>query len=361
MRTLRFLHAYARSAPVVAEEVMLRVGGEAREATLLRPARALRGPFPGWVVLHGLTVPGREHAALQRFTRALAASGAAVLVPDVPAWRALRIETTEAKRTIIAGAEFLATRPEVREGGAGVIGFSFGATQALVAAADPQVHPSVRAVAGFGGYCDLARIVRALLTGEHEWDGHAERIDPDPYGRWILAANYLTRAPDFEEMHAVAEGARALALESGRVGAWAWEPAYDARKAEIRAGLTAPEREVWDRIAPPAGVAPPRGALAEQLAQALTSAALAFDPALDPRPLLARVSAPAILVHGRDDRLVPYTESLRLAQHLPPERLRALLVTGLFAHSAHAAPPGPLAYAAEAWRFARVLGRVLRA
>ena len=60
-RTARFLAAFVRggAGPVRQVETTIMVGGEPREATVFLPERA--GRMPGWVVLHGLTVPGRRH------------------------------------------------------------------------------------------------------------------------------------------------------------------------------------------------------------------------------------------------------------------------------------------------------------
>lgn len=360
VRTARFLRAYLAGGAgrFREEEVRLEVAGEAREATLYLPER--RGPAPGWVVLHGMTIPGRRHLAMSRFVRSLAASGAAVLVPDVPAWRALRVDSAAARDTLAAGACFLAERPEVRPGGVGAVGFSFGATQALIAAAEPALRERIRAVVAFGGYCDLQRMVRCLFTGEHEWEGAGHRLDPDPYGRWILAGNFLPRVPGMEDMERVARHARELALESGRRGTWAWEAEYDAFKAGVRATLTPREREVWDAVAPPAGP-PVDTPFARELAGALADAIRRTAPELDPRSRLDSLGGRIVLSHGRADRLIPWTETPRLAALLPPAADVSVTITGLFAHSAHAGWMHPLERAREAARFVRLLDDALGA
>ena len=361
LRTARFLRAYLRggAGPFREQELTVEIGGEPREATLYLPNR--RGPAPGWVVLHGLTVPGRHHKAMTRFVRSLAATGAAVLVPDVPAWRELRLDVDAARTTLADGAHWLAQRPEVRPGGVGTVGFSFGATQALMAAADPSVQRDVKAVVGFGGYCDLQRMLRCLFTGEHEWQGERYTLDPDPYGRWIIVGNYLRLIDGYEEMEAVARGALALAVEAGRLGAWAWEADYDPMKAEIRRGLSPAEQAVWDVIAPPAGQPPRDPQLAQALADAFCAAALEKDPGLDPRPHLPRVRGRVVLSHGRTDRLIPFTETLRLRTLLPPAADTSVTITGLFAHSTHAGWIHPLDRAREAGLFIRLLNQALAA
>jgi predicted esterase len=359
IRAARFLRAYLRPERIRwrEEEIVIPVGGQPREATLFMPEH-VRRPVPGWVVLHGLTVPGRHHAAMVRFVRSLAASGAAVIVPDVPAWRELRIDTAAARETIADAARYLAAQPNVQRGRIALTGFSFGATQALVAAADPSLHGILGSVVGFGGYADLGRMMRAMMTGEHEWKGVHERIDPDPYGRWCVFGNYLTLIPGYEEMEAVRRGAIELAYDAGVRGTMSWLPEYDPLKAEIRARLSPREAAVWDVVAPPAGQLPADTALAEELSRGLTAAALRFDPALDPTPAFAGLQTPVILSHGVEDRLIPYTESLRLHEILSPVTPTRLTLTRLFSHSTHEGG-GPVHYAREGWKFIRLLHSAL--
>jgi pimeloyl-ACP methyl ester carboxylesterase len=355
-RTLRFLRAWMRRPSGVREvETEVRVNGEPREATLFLPPGGR--PAPGWVVLHGLTVPGRRHLAMTRFVRALAASGAAVLVPDVPAWRELRLDVTAARDTVEAGVLHLDGHPAVQPGGIGAVGFSFGATQVLMAAADPAMHGLLRGLVCFGGYGDLGRLVRCMFTGEHEWQGERHTLDPDPYGRWIVVGNYLSRIPGCEGMQRVEAAALALALESGRRGEWAWGPHYDAMKVELSAEFSPEEKRIW-RIVAPLTDQPLDLAGARELAEAFSRVALAHDPGLEPRPVLGQVRAHAVLSHGRQDRLIPYTETLRLRSLLPPQATASVTITGLFAHSS-GAWLHPVHWLRETSAFVRLLDEAL--
>ena len=359
-RTAGFLRTFLRDAPAAGtreEEITIRVGDEEREATLFLPPG--RGPHPGWVVLQGLTVHGRRHPSMRRFVHALAGSGAAVLVPEVPAWSRLEIDVTEARRTLAAGVLHLSERPEVHPGGVGAIGFSFGATQAVMAAADPAVHGKLKVVLGFGGYGELARVLRFLFAGEHEWNGARYTLDPDPYGRWIVVGNFITWIPGFEHMEALGRAARELAVHAGEFKAWAWDPVYDTKKAELRARLAPDEQRVWDVIAAPAAARIDVDA-ARELAAAFADAALTKDPGLDPRPRLGGIRSRVILTHGRQDRLIPFTETLRLTAMMPANVDVSSTVTGLFAHSAAGKMRHPIAWARETGRFVGLLDRALK-
>ncbi len=359
--TLRFLWSYLRPRPgTVAESLVhYRRGGEQLEATLYQPKRG--GGHPGWVILHGLAHTGRHHASLQRFARAVAASGAAVMVPDIPEWRRLRVAPAVTVPTIQAAVLALNERPEVERGRVGLIGFSFGATQALVAAADPRLEGHLRGIAAWGGYRDLHRLFRFGLLGRHELDGRQYRTAPDPYGRWIMAANYLTKVPGYEEFGDTAAALDRLANEAGSRGVYADDPVYDPIKEEFRDPLEPRARELFDFFAPPAGRLPPDTSETEALAEGLASAALAADPLLDPGPRLNRLGVRTVFAHGRDDRLVPFTESIRLERDLPPEVSGGCTVTDLFSHSGGTDRSlGLRGTARQGLRFARVLNRIFR-
>ncbi|MCA9738493.1 MAG: hypothetical protein KC645_12780, partial [Gemmatimonadetes bacterium] len=71
-RAMRYSRAWAGNPiPLREDEITVAAGPRSVPATLFVPARP-RGPLPGWVVLHGLTRPGRAHPSLLRFCRALA-------------------------------------------------------------------------------------------------------------------------------------------------------------------------------------------------------------------------------------------------------------------------------------------------
>src|SRR3954469_17881219 len=247
-----FARAYSApgNAPVTLEETTYRRGSESLPARIYRPARVTSKPLPGWVVLHGLTRSGREHPSLHRFASAVAASGSLVLVPDIPEWRDLRVAPAITVNTIRAAVRALQERPDVVHEHAGLLGFSFGATQALIAATDPEIAKLLQGIAAWGGYCDLPSLFQFGMTGVHELDGVTHHIAPDPYGSWVMSGNYLTAVPGHEGDKAVADAVHALAIEAGERGIYAWDAALDASKLKARENLTPAQRETFDIIAP---------------------------------------------------------------------------------------------------------------
>jgi pimeloyl-ACP methyl ester carboxylesterase len=349
LAALRFARGWQRGVagplPGVTERVFrLPTGGRALR---VEPARG--GELPGWVALHGLTVPGLDHASLRRFARAVAASGARVLVPEIPAWTRLRFAPEEVRRCTLDAVAFLAEAPGVAPGGVRLAGFSFGGPRALALAGDPELAPRLRAVLAWGSYAELASALRFGFTGEFCTRRGLERLAPDPYGRWIAGANLLP-ADD-----PVAGALHRLALHAGRTGLEAASAEVAAAAVEIRSALGPAERGRFDAfVFPPE--APPDEETVTRLVDALVAAAREQVPALDPAAGLGPLAVPVHLLHGREDRLVPWTESERLAARLAPLAPAVhLTVTGLFAHSGD----GGRLRAVEGVRFLRALARLL--
>jgi len=216
------------------------------------------------VLVHGVTPGGKDDPRVRAAAALLARLGFDVAAPTVPGLRQGRLRPEDVAPVI---ASVAAMRPPVA-----LIGVSVGAGPALLAAADGRVRDRVRIVLTLGGYASAAHLLRFYLTGEHAWDGTRERVTHDPA---------LVR-------HFVATNADLLGLAP-----------------EAAAGLP-PERlsALIDRPPPP-------------LAALLAS----VSPGAVARDIRARL----ILVHGREDPAVPYTESLRLAAARPRDTVVVLV------------------------------------
>lgn len=341
---------------VDAAEIRLERGDRAVPAAVFVPARRGRGPLPAWVLLHGATVGGRAHPQLVRFARSLAHTGAAVIVPEVPEWSALSLAPALALPTLRAAIPALRAQAGVGAAPVGVVGFSFGGPHVVAAAGDPSVAGEVARAVSFGGYCDLERTLRFLFTGEHEWEGRSFAVEPDPYGRWIVGANYLTRTPGYEDAGDVAEALLALARDAGERGTSSLDPVYDGLKRELAERLPPERRPLLEAFAPPAG-RPPDRAAAGALLERMIPAIRRVDPTMDPAGRLAAVQVPVRLVHGTEDVLIPWSETLRMAERMRGNADLGVTITPAFAHSSGRRG---IAGALSLLGFLRRLGGVLR-
>lgn len=281
---------------------------------------------------------GRHHPQLVRFARALAASGTVVLVPEIPEWRRLELAPDAVGPTLRGCIDLLSSRLEIARAPFGLIGFSFGAPQVAIAAARGDLGDHVAGIVLFGGYCSMERTMSCQLTGDHEWEGRDYCLSPDPFGGWVVASNHLTDTVGFEEAGDVAAALSRLAHAASGQRIPAWDPRHDALIRELRQALPPKRQRVFDLFATPSTEALPEPEERRRVAVLLAEACRRMEPLLDPATALSGVEVPTRLFHGREDRLIPFTESLRLQACLPTNACRDLTVTGLFHHTADSVP-----------------------
>ena len=277
--------------------------------------RAKRCPRAAIVAVPGAVPLGKDDPRLVAFATTLARAGFAVLAPDLRGFRELRIRPADAREIADAFA-YVVRRPELApEGRAGMFAFSYSVGPALLAALQDDIRDQVRFVVGVGGYYDLPRAMRFFTTGWFEQGGTWQRITPDDTGRMVLvysSLDYLADGADravFDRM--VEERTRdpradlsplAAALSTGARAVYALAVNDDpARFAELYARLPRPMRADLDRL---------------NLARH------------DLGPLKARL----ILVHGRNDNLIPWPESLALAAAVSEGQARVFLIRRVLGH-----------------------------
>lgn len=339
LRTARYVRSWKTGGDVSVLETAIDRDGGTVPATLLLPGRS-RTPLPGWIALGGISCMGRHHPQLVRFARALASSGAAVLVPEIPEWRRLELAPAAVAPTIRGCIAHLKSRPNVTHAPFGLIGFSFGAPQVAIAAGQGDLGEDVAGIVLFGGYCSLEKTMTCLLTGEHEWDGTDYCLRPDPFGGWVVGSNHLTQVPGLEDAGDVAAALHTLARAASGQRVSAWDPRHDALIRELRQALSPRHRRAFDLFATPTTESSADLEESRHIAISLARACRRAEPLLDPACALMHVELPTRLVHGRGDRLIPFTEGLRLHESLPFGAREALTVTAMFDHSADNVPGG---------------------
>jgi pimeloyl-ACP methyl ester carboxylesterase len=275
---------------------------------LYRPGHPRSGPWPGLVLVHGLTPDGKGDARLAWTADRLARAGFAVAVPELPALRAERLRREDAVivRDTVLG---LGRHPAVRREPVAVIAVSVGLGPVALALGDRALADRVRVVLALGGYAQARELVRYFTTGAYAFGAIRGQAAVDPALAWAFLARNLDLVPD----------ARDRALVAGAVPG-APPPADAGPGAQAVLALM--------RNRDPARV--------DGLLAALPAETRELLDALSPAPHLGRTRVRLLLVHGRDDPAIPFTESLRLAA-AAPGRARLVLV-GLIGHVEGQAP-----------------------
>lgn len=276
-------------------------------------------PMARMVLVPGLSPDGKDDLRLVALAQSLARVRFAVLVPEVPGLRDLRVGAEDARR-IADAVIHLAERdiPGSARGPVGLTAISYAVGPAVLAGLEPEVATRLDLLVGIGGYYDMDAVVTFMTTGGFrraegtETAGAWRMGDPSPYGRWVFLAGNADRLDDPRDRALLREIAERrldhpqaviddLTLRLGPEG----QAVLDLLEAD------SPER-VPSLIA----------ALPETLRDEIAALSLRHRP-------LDRFPADALLIHGRSDPVIPASESARLAAALPEGRVRLVLVDRL--------------------------------
>ena len=303
--------AWVTPAPVV-ERLQVAMGKEKIPADLYRlPDGKRRAAI---LLTHGIIEAGKDDPRLIRFARSLARSGFVVLVPELKGMKSFRILFSDVD-DIVASFRFLASRKEiVDERKMGLMGFSYGAGPTFMAAADPSIRGQVKFLVSFGGYYDPINVIRFITTGTYEYRGENGFLKPEPYGKFVFFMNNVDYVQDERD-----------------------------RKL-LREIFTKEEEKKRDNIIPLLGRLSPSGRyLYEFLTNEDPDRVSELVRRIDPRvrdylrrlalaPLVPSIHAYLLIGHGNTDPLIPYTESLRLADAVSDKSKVHLAILKLFSH-----------------------------
>ena len=269
-------------------------------------------PLAGIVLVPGVAQAGKDDPRLVVFAQTLARARFRVLVPDLPSIRALKVQAedvvgvTDAFVHLVWGVEWKSDRA------AGIGAFSYAAGPAVLAAMEPRIRGRVDFVLAVGGYYDLEQVLTFSTTGCFKEGDEWRQLRPIRYGKWMFVRSNLARIQnpaDRQTLEEIVE--RRMNYPYASVDELAGRLGEEGRTVYALVTNRDPER-VSALIA---SLPPP---IREELA-ALNLAGR------DLSPLQARL----ILVHGREDAIIPYTESVALASAVPDGQARLYVVEGL--------------------------------
>jgi dienelactone hydrolase len=293
------------------------------------------------LLVTGLHPADIDEPRLVRFSRELAASGLAIVTPDIP--ELSRFEISPAiTDTIEQLAWWLATESGLaRDGRIGMMGISFSGGLSIVAAGRRSLAGRVSYVFSFGGHHDLPRVLRYLCTGTAPFPPNQVRLKPAPtgngevfvrpphdYGVAVILLGIAERVVPPAQVEPLRDGVRRFLLASALDD-------NDAQKAKAAAEFAA-LRKLADTLPEPSATL--LRYVNDRDVVHLGPRLLPYvgyyggDPALSvsrsPKP-----DVPIFLLHGTDDNVIPSIESEYLANDLRRHAPVQVLLTDLISHA----------------------------
>jgi len=280
-------------------------------ADLYRNSQPPRGAV---VVVPGLTPDGKDDARLVAFAKSLARAQFLVLVPDIANTRALKVSAADGAFIADAIDELAQRFPASGERSVGLVAISYAVGPALLAASQTPAGRYVRFIVAIGGYYDIEAAIAFVTTGFYRApDRSWQHAAPNDWGKWLFVRSNAERVDDpadRERLRRIAE--RRMANPAAEIG-------------DLAARLGPDGRAVYELVSngDPARVP----VLIGRLPTAIRDELRRLD--FNGRDFRA-IAGPVFLIHGRDDAVIPFSESVKLAEALGPRA--DLTILDHFAH-----------------------------
>lgn len=297
----------AMAAPPTA--VSYQLGETRHRGDVYHPASHPQG---GIVLLHGAAPLGKDNPRLVAFAAALARAGFIVLTPDIVGLRALQLRAGNTQYVVDAVSYMKSSLGLASEQNIGIVSLSVATTPAFLAALKPEIRNDVRFILAVGGYYDLSTTLTFATTGYYQ-DGQAWQYQqPNEYAKWVFLLSNVEKLSNQKDRKILSQLAQRI-LEKG-----------DNDRTALISQLTAEGEAVYEFINNT--ILDDADALFARLPSAVRSE---IDTLSLASYQLAGLAARVILVHGFDDPIIPYSESVALAKALPAAQTKLFVINGL--------------------------------
>ena len=310
-----------------------KMDGRVYRGDFYRPAAQAKA---GVLLIPGAAEEGKDDSRVVEFALSLARSRFLVLVPDLAGMKRLQLQSEDTQEV----AAFFRFLIESSRAGSvsrnGVCAFSYGVGPAILAALDPVICNEVHFVLGIGGYYDLLQVLTYATTGYFLDQGRWRYLPPNDYGKWFFVmsnVHHLSESSDRNLLRQIA----ARKMENSEADIAALADSLGPEGSSVLAFIT--NRD-------PSRVLSLISHLPEAIREEISDLDLATKN-------LSLLNARLLLVHGVEDNIVPYPQSVALASSVPPGRANLYLARGLF----HVDLKGGLM---DGWRLWRAVNALLR-
>ena len=237
----------------------------------------------------GANAAGRDDEDVVNLGNALARGGFAVMFHWSPTM-ALHHNIDSAEiDNLVRAFQFLEQQDWVDSKRVGIGGFCVGASFSLVAAADPRISDRVRFVNAFGPYFDAEDLLLQVVTRSRLYQGVRTPWQPDSLTLEVFANELIETVDDMADIDLLTKKYLTGELRDG-------QPATSA-------GQTVDRLLEGVSLGEAAGL---YATLPEEFREAMDQ--------ISPSRYVDDIKAELLVLHARDDELVPSAESRRLSE-----------------------------------------------
>ncbi len=313
------------------------LGGQATPYRIFHPVKAPKSII---IVYPGGSPKQEDHPAMRTLGHAMADSGSLVFIPRIPP-----LQIMEISEAIMEWYSqfylWLKKQPQWSKLPVAVIGISFGGISVLKSLNKGTIkHNPPKSVIVFGTGYDFFGVVDFLFTGRIEYNGEVRQLEVEPWGIVGFFHNYIKYIDPGYDISPI-QSVLATAVKQDHEGV----------KTQI-ANLSGKVKEISEAII--------HGQQTDDvmhLYRLIKTEIPEKVNAFSPRYWCEDIQEKVFVIHGTDDKLAPFTESIKLAEKLPNSEL---LISRAMEHRSIGGGGGILFKITEAFRIIKFFHRFIR-
>lgn len=278
------------TATPIREKIKFPVAVGESEADLYLPQGS--GKHPAVLFYMGVVPPDRDEKRIVALGEALARSGVIVMIPWLQTQAENKIIESDIN-SLVKAFEYLTTMNRVDSSKVGMSGICTGASMLAVAAQDPRISSNIKFLNFFAGYYDATDLVRAVSSRTSFQKDVFRLWEPDKLTISVLNQHLIEGVTDVHDRSILKrmfieneDISNVQPISLGSEGFATYQLINGASLSETN-----------------------------DLIENLSTSTIRFLKAISPSTNIHLLKTKMFIMHDRNDRLVPYEESLRFLEN----------------------------------------------
>ena len=273
--------------------------------------------YPGMIVFAPLAKEGKREPLVVNFMKGLVGLGFTVMVPFWPARSVGTIYESDSN-DLVECINWFSKYKYLNADPIGIAAVSYGSGPAIIACSDLQVQGKIRYLMSISGYIDLLSVARLVITKHFCYKNISGTVSPDPYARYILfknAGNWCNNKKDTKIFYQLAEN-------------FFTKQNPESEIADRRNDLTKSGKKIFDWVTSKNSKEFDTGFtnMPEKIKKYYSSLSLTDE-------IIKSINFPMLILHSTNDRLIPYTESIKLFDKIENKKESSLVLISAFDHT----------------------------
>ncbi|MBF89828.1 MAG: hypothetical protein CMG75_09310 [Candidatus Marinimicrobia bacterium] len=298
---------------------------------------------PAIILFPGASPAAENHEGVNLLAKALASSGVRAFLPRIPALKKVLIQSDSIEHMINAYLT-VSDRKDIDSKKIVGCGVSFGGSLFIKACLDDRINGKPASIISYGSYFDFGDTLEFSITGKFS-DGKKDfHLNPHDWGRTVFFYNYVRYVDEPFNMEKIEEYLYDQIINNGEKSKELWYSFSRKDKKFINTILYEKNEE------------------AHRITKKTLMKIKPLVMSLSPSSFINKIDFPIYMMHGAQDNMIPYTETLKFARELKIRGNKVhSFISNLYSHSEIEHPKvRGINFISELFRMGKFISSMLR-